>query len=65
MNEEVLLVDLSCNGFKKREWKGIIETDYDPLHHVTNVLKDLSGLRPLDKWRILNLKFKLPYQSAI
>ena len=62
MNEEDLLVDLSCNGFKKREWKGIIETDYDPLHHVTNVLKDLSDLRPLDKWRILNLKFKLPYQ---
>ena len=27
-----------------------------------NYLKDLSGLRPLDKWRILNLKFKLPYQ---
>ena len=62
MNEEDLLVDLSCNGFKKREWKGIIGTDYDPLHHVTTILKDLSDLRPLDKWRILNLKFKLPYQ---
>lgn len=62
MNEKDLLVDLSCNGFKKREWQGIIRSDYDPLHYVTSILKDLSDLRPLDKWRILNLKFKLPYQ---
>ncbi|GIS48827.1 MAG: hypothetical protein Ct9H90mP22_4150 [Gammaproteobacteria bacterium] len=30
-----------------------------------NFFERLSGLRPLDKWRILNLKFKLPYPKAI
>ena len=36
--------------------------DYDPLHHLKNILNELEGLRPLDKLRILNLRFKLPYQ---
>jgi asparagine synthase (glutamine-hydrolysing) len=62
MKEDELLADLSCNGFKKREWKGVIDTDYDPLHHLTDILKETEGLRPLDKFRILNLRFKLPYQ---
>ena len=60
--ENDLLIDLSCNGFKKREWIDLIDTDYDPFHHLDNILDDLDGLRPLDKFRILNLKFKLPYQ---
>lgn len=62
LSEEDLLIDLSCNGFKKREWEGIINTEYDPLHYLKDILKELDGLRPLDKFRILNLRFKLPYQ---
>ncbi len=62
MNESDLLIDLSCNGFKVREWVDDIETEYDPLHYLNKILKDLGGLRPLDKLRILNLKFKLPQQ---
>tara|TARA_B100001287_G_scaffold62031_1_gene50132 strand:+ start:36780 stop:38585 length:1806 start_codon:yes stop_codon:yes gene_type:complete len=60
--ENDLLVDLLCNGFKKREWIDSIDTDYDPLHYLHKILVELDGLRPLDKLRILNLKFKLPYQ---
>jgi len=62
MGENDLLIDLSCNGFKEREWRADIDTDYDPLHYLDRILKDLKGLRPLDKLRILNLKFKLPQQ---
>ena len=62
MSEEDLLIDLSCNGFKKREWADLIDTDYDPFQHIHNILNELDGLRPLDKFRILNLRFKLPYQ---
>ncbi len=62
MNETELLEDLSCNGFKKREWKNIIDTDYDPLIHVRNILCELDGLKAMDKLRIMNLRFKLPYQ---
>lgn len=62
MKENDLLIDLSCNGFKKREWESLIDSDYDPFHYLNIILKDLDGLRPLDKLRILNLKFKLPYQ---
>ena len=62
MKENDLLIDLSCNGFKKREWENLIDSDYDPFHYLNTILKDLDGLRPLDKLRILNLKFKLPYQ---
>tara|TARA_Y100000768_G_scaffold358752_1_gene314777 strand:- start:2154 stop:3962 length:1809 start_codon:yes stop_codon:yes gene_type:complete len=62
MNETELLEDLSCNGFKKREWNDVIETDYDPLIHVRNILCELNGLKAMDKLRILNLRFKLPYQ---
>ena len=60
--ENDLLMDLLCNGFKKREWSDSINTDYDPLHYLHQILIELEGLRPLDKLRILNLKFKLPYQ---
>jgi asparagine synthase (glutamine-hydrolysing) len=62
MFEDELLTDLSCNGFKKREWGDAIETDYDPLHYIKDILNELEGLRPMDKFRILNLRFKLPYQ---
>ena len=62
MFENELLADLSCNGFKKREWQEVIETDYDPLHYIKTTLAELEGLRPMDKFRILNLRFKLPYQ---
>ena len=62
LSEEDLLIDLSCNGFKKREWADLIDTDYDPFQHIHNILNELDGLRPLDKFRILNLRFKLPYQ---
>jgi asparagine synthase (glutamine-hydrolysing) len=62
MHEDDLLVDLLCNGFKKREWSDVIDTNYNPLHHLTRILDELEGLRPLDKLRILNLRFKLPYQ---
>ena len=62
MNEKELLEDLSCNGFKKREWNDVIKTDYDPLFHVKSILSELDGLKPMDKLRILNLRFKLPYQ---
>jgi asparagine synthase (glutamine-hydrolysing) len=62
MFEDELLTDLLCNGFKKREWGQAFVTDYDPLHHIKDILDDLQGLRPMDKFRILNLKFKLPYQ---
>ena len=62
MNENDLLIDLSCNGFKKREWESLIDSDYDPFHYLNIFLKDLDGFRPLDKLRILNIKFKLPYQ---
>ena len=62
LSEKDLLIDLSCNGFKKREWKDLIDTDYDPFHYLNDILNDLDGLRPLDKFRILNLRFKLPYQ---
>ena len=62
MPEKDLLIDLSCNGFKKREWKDLIDTDYDPFHYIDTILDELDGLRPLDKFRILNLRFKLPYQ---
>ena len=62
MNETELLEDLSCNGFKKREWGNVIDTDYDPLIHVRNILSELDGLKPMDKLRIMNLRFKLPYQ---
>ena len=62
MNEKELLEDLSCNGFKKREWGDLIKTDYNPLTHVRNILSELDGLKPMDKLRVLNLRFKLPYQ---
>ena len=62
MNETELLEDLLCNGFKKREWNDVIETDYDPLTYLRNILSELDGLKPMDKLRILNLRFKLPYQ---
>ena len=62
MDETELLEDLSCNGFKKREWGDVIDTDYDPLIHVRNILCELDGLKAMDKLRILNLRFKLPYQ---
>ena len=62
MDEDDLLCDLSCNGFKKREWQDAVYSDYDPLHHVRKILNELDGLRPLDKFRILNLRFKLPNQ---
>ena len=62
MSETELLEDLSCNGFKKREWTDVIESDYDPLIHVRNILCELDGLKAMDKLRILNLRFKLPYQ---
>ncbi|MEL0237898.1 MAG: asparagine synthase-related protein [Gammaproteobacteria bacterium] len=62
MNESSLLKDLMCNGFKIREWEKLINVEYDPLHYLANVLEPLEGSRPLDKLRILNLKFKLPYQ---
>ena len=62
LSEKDLLIDLSCNGFKKREWKDLIDTDYDPFHYLNDILNELDGLRPLDKFRILNLRFKLPYQ---
>ena len=62
LSEKDLLIDLSCNGFKKREWKDLIDTDYDPFHYLDDILDELDGLRPLDKFRILNLRFKLPYQ---
>lgn len=62
MSENDLLIDLSSNGFKTREWEADIDTEYDPLHYLNRILKDLEGLRPLDKLRMLNLKFKLPQQ---
>ncbi len=62
MFEDELLIDLMCNGFKKREWRNVIDTDYDPFDPIKNILYELEGLRPLDKLRILNLRFKLPYQ---
>ena len=62
MSEDELLTDLSCNGFKIREWDDVINTNYDPLHHVKGILEELDGLRPLDKLRILNLRFKLSNQ---
>ena len=62
MNEDDLLRDLLCNGFKKREWQSEINTDYDPFHYFDKILTDKEHLRPLDKLRILNLEFKLPYQ---
>ena len=62
MFEEELLIDLSCNGFKKREWGDAFITDYDPLHHVRDILDELKGLQPMDKFRILNLRFKLSNQ---
>ena len=62
MFENELLADLSCNGFKTREWQEVIKTDYDPLHYLKDMLAELEGLRPMDKFRILNLRFKLPYQ---
>lgn len=62
LSEKELLIDLSCNGFKKREWEDVIDSDYDPLHYLNDILNEQEGLRPLDKFRILNLKFKLPYQ---
>jgi asparagine synthetase B (glutamine-hydrolysing) len=62
LSAEDLLIDLSCNGFKKREWEGVVNTEYDPLHYLQDILIELEGLRPLDKFRILNLRFKLPYQ---
>ena len=62
MFENELLADLSCNGFKTREWQEVIKTDYDPLHYLKDMLAELEGLRTMDKFRILNLRFKLPYQ---
>jgi asparagine synthase (glutamine-hydrolysing) len=62
MSENDLLADLSCNGFKKREWESVISTEYDPLHYIKDALEELSGYSPLDKFRLLNLRFKLPYQ---
>ena len=62
MSEEDLLTDLSCNGFKKREWGTAIETEYDPLHYIRDILEEIEELTPMDKFRILNLRFKLPYQ---
>ena len=62
MSEEDLLTDLSCNGFKKREWGAAIKTEYDPLHYIRDILEEIEELTPMDKFRILNLRFKLPYQ---
>ena len=62
MTEQELLEDLSCNGFKMREWGDAINTDYDPLVPIRNTLCELDGMTAIDKLRILNLKFKLPYQ---
>ena len=62
MNEKELLVDLSCNGFKKREWADSIESEYDPFHHVRAILDEVDDLDTISKYRILNLTFKLPNQ---
>jgi len=62
LNTKDLLVDLSCNGFKKREWGEGINSDYDPFHHVENLMNDFSGLDVMSKFRLLNLTFKLPNQ---
>ena len=62
MNENELLMDLLCNGFKPREWGSAINTEYDPLHYLKNILNEIPDYSPMDKLRILNLKFKLPYQ---
>lgn len=62
MTEQELLEDLSCNGFKMREWGDAINTDYDPLIPIRNIICELDGMTAIDKLRILNLKFKLPYQ---
>ena len=62
MSEEDLLTDLSCNGFKQREWGAAIKTEYDPLHYIRDILEEIDELTPMDKFRILNLRFKLPYQ---
>ncbi len=62
MPENELLADLSCNGFKTREWGDAIHTDYDPLHHVRSLLDEIKDQKPMDKFRILNLRFKLPNQ---
>jgi asparagine synthase (glutamine-hydrolysing) len=62
MNEKDLLTDLSCNGFKKREWGEGINSDYDPFHHIETLMSDFSGLDVISKHRMLNLTFKLPNQ---
>jgi asparagine synthase (glutamine-hydrolysing) len=62
MDENSLLIDLSCNGFKKRAWGSGISSDYDPLHHVERLLKDYDGMDVISKFRMLNLSFRLPNQ---
>ena len=62
MYEDELLMDLLCNGFKTREWGKAINADYDPMHYLKNILNTLNDYSPMDKLRILNLRFKLPYQ---
>ena len=56
MFENELLADLSCNGFKTREWQEVIKTDCDPLHYLKDMLAELEGLRPMDNQ---NIKFKI------
>ena len=62
LNKKDILVDLSCNGFKKREWVDGIDSDYDPLHHVETLMNDFLHLDVISQFRILNLTFKLPNQ---
>ena len=57
-----LLLDLSSNGFKLHERSGVIDSDYDPSHHVLKIIDEYKDLDPLSKFRILNLVFKLPNQ---
>ena len=62
MNSDDLLTDLSCNGFKKREWGDGIQSDYDPHHYVKKIIENYQGMESVEKFRILNLLFKLPNQ---
>lgn len=62
MNSNELLTDLSCNGFKEREWADGLKTDYDPHHYIKNIIDEYQGIDTFEKFRILNLLFKLPNQ---
>ena len=65
MNEEEILIDLSCNGFKLSEQAASryeINSEYDPTHYVKKILDKYNDLDIVSKFRILNLTFKLPNQ---